>query len=102
MACPVKLFFISLITKSIYRKEMWDCDQYQNKIKEDWLIIEDIHIHKIMHDIIYNTIKDSTGNLIVQAKLSSKRKFWQIMLLDGPMEKSLNIIWPKIKMPKKF
>ncbi|CAG8715785.1 5938_t:CDS:2, partial [Funneliformis caledonium] len=46
-------------------KEVWDRGQYQNKLKDDCSILEDTHIHEIMHNIIYNTIKDSNGKIAI-------------------------------------
>ncbi|CAG8583055.1 17957_t:CDS:2, partial [Cetraspora pellucida] len=43
----------------------WDCGRYQNKLKDDCSILEDTHIHEIMHNIIYNTIKDSSKKIAI-------------------------------------
>lgn len=56
---------IIYVCKSIYRKEVWDRGRYQNKLKDDCSILEDTHIHEIMHNILYNTIKVSNGKIAI-------------------------------------
>ncbi|PKK60065.1 hypothetical protein RhiirC2_762122 [Rhizophagus irregularis] len=46
-------------------KEVWDRGRYQNKLKDDCSILEDTHIHEIMHNILYNTIKVSNGKIAI-------------------------------------
>ncbi|CAI2177611.1 12408_t:CDS:2, partial [Funneliformis geosporum] len=55
--------YIKIMYRSL--KEVWDRGRYQNKLKDDCSILEDTHIHEIMHNIIYNTIKDSNGKIAI-------------------------------------
>ncbi|CAB4402425.1 unnamed protein product [Rhizophagus irregularis] len=55
--------YIKIMYQSL--KEVWDRGRYQNKLKDDCSILEDTHIHEIMHNILYNTIKVSNGKIAI-------------------------------------
>uniref|UniRef100_U9U3U7 Uncharacterized protein n=1 Tax=Rhizophagus irregularis (strain DAOM 181602 / DAOM 197198 / MUCL 43194) TaxID=747089 RepID=U9U3U7_RHIID len=56
-------------TTEFIKKEVWDRGRYQNKLKDDCSILEDTHIHEIMHNILYNTIKVSNGKIAIDWQL---------------------------------